>query len=291
MMEVRPEIVFHLAAQALVRASYDAPADTFEVNVGGTVSVLEAVRACPDVRAVLVVTSDKCYENREWDYAYREEDALGGHDPYSASKAASEIVTHAYRRSFFSGAERGRRVGVATARAGNVMGGGDWAADRLVPDCVRALARGQPVVLRNPGAVRPWQHVLEPLHGYLRLGVALLEPRDGLPTAFNFGPPAHDVLTVGEVARAFVDAWPGGGSIIVDPGGAEPRHEASLLRLASDRATIHLGWRPVVAAREGITWTVEWYRAWREARRSELVEISLGQIREYARRTGQPSYG
>lgn len=281
--DFKPEIVFHLAAQPLVRESYRDPAATFDVNVGGTVSVLEAVRSSADVRAVVVVTSDKCYENREWDLAYREADPLGGYDPYSASKGAAEIVAHSYRRSFFE--ESG--VAMATARAGNVIGGGDWAADRIIPDCIRAVENGQPAVVRNPNSIRPWQHVIEPIYGYLLLGAALLRPTPRLPEAFNFGPAPGSTMTVGELAEELLKAWPGGR--IVGPSGSEAGpHEAKFLRLASDRAAHHLGWVPLLSPREAVRWTAEWYRAWYDGRRARgaMRAHSVEQLRQYAERLG-----
>ena len=187
-----PQIVFHLAAQPLVRDSCDNPKGTFDTNIGGTVNILEAIRQCPSVKAVVVITSDKCYENKEWVWGYRENDALGGHDPYSASKGATEIVCSAYHRSFFDKNGCGPHLGFATARAGNVIGGGDWANDRIIPDCIRALSQGEPISIRNPNATRPWQHVLDPLSGYLLLAKRLLDDPDHFCGAWNFGP-ADDV--------------------------------------------------------------------------------------------------
>lgn len=277
--EARPELVFHLAAQPLVRDSYADPKSTFDTNIGGTVNVLEAVRQIGSVRAALIVTSDKCYENREWDYAYRENDAMGGHDPYSASKAACEIVVGAYQRSFFG---HENTPTVATARAGNVIGGGDWSKDRLIPDCVRALCAGEPIVLRNPQSVRPWQHVLEPLWGYLALGVGLLEKRPGLAGAFNFGPSYMRSPTVCEVAEAFAAEWRAG-RVVTAPAHEGQPHEAQFLRLASDKACRLLDWAAVLDARETIAWTVDWYRAWSEAGadREAIRAITRRQINRY----------
>jgi len=252
---VQPEVVMHLAAQPLVRLGYEKPAETFHVNVGGTVNVLDAVRQCSSVRAVVVVTSDKCYENHEWDFAYRENDALGGHDPYSASKGATEIVAASYRRSFFEHSG----VALATARAGNVIGGGDWGRDRLVPDCVRALVAGKPVEVRNPASYRPWQHVLEPVHGYLTLAAALVSGA-AVREAFNFGPHETERITVAELARIAVSTWEGAGEIKLGDGTGV--HEAKALSLSSEKAAHRLGWRPVLSSREAVTWTMDWYRAW-----------------------------
>ncbi len=285
----KPEVVFHLAAQALVRDSYDDPKGTFDTNVGGTVNVLEAVRGCASVRAIVVVTSDKCYENREWEFAYRENDPLGGRDPYAASKAAAELAVAAYRASYFLGGER--KVGIASARAGNVIGGGDWAKDRLLPDCVRALTAGKPVLIRNPKSIRPWQHVLEPLAGYLQLAQRLLEDPLRFSSPFNFGPMGPDTLPVLELAELFVAGW-GGGKLEVAQGGEGQPHEAALLRLSSKKAASTLGFRPVLDARDAVRWTVEWYRRWHEAGAgADLLELSRGQLARYveaARAAGAP---
>lgn len=250
----RPDVVFHLAAQSLVRTSYAKPRETFETNVLGTVNVLEAVRHCDTVRAVVVVTSDKCYENLERDHAYREGDALGGHDPYSASKACAELVTGAYRRSFFAAT----RTGIASARAGNVIGGGDWAADRLLPDLVRAFGAGRAAQIRNPGAVRPWQHVLDPLAGYLILAERLCAAPETFAQAWNFGPDSGDVLPVREVADRMVALWGDGAAWAPDT--APQPHEARLLMLDAAKAREKLGWHPRLPVHEALEWTVRWYR-------------------------------
>lgn len=253
--QTQPDVVLHLAAQPLVRRSYAEPVATFQTNVMGSVNVLEAVREVACVRAIVNVTSDKCYENREWEFAYRENDALGGFDPYSASKGAAEIVTAAYRRSFFS--ESGSAA-VASARAGNVIGGGDWAEDRIIPDCIRSLTAGQAIAVRNPGAVRPWQHVLEPLSGYLQLAAALLD--DGsLASAWNFGPVAGGNLTVRQVVEAVLDTW-GGGEWTGPREGETHPHEARFLKLDCAKATDVLGWSPVWDAQRAIRETTLWYR-------------------------------
>jgi CDP-glucose 4,6-dehydratase len=266
----RPEVVIHMAAQPLVRRSFAAPRETYETNVMGTVNLLDAVAACEDVRAVLVVTSDKCYENRESRGGYREGDKLGGHDPYSSSKAAAELVTSAYRRSFFSTPDGPR---VATARAGNVIGGGDWGEDRLIPDIVRAVQAGAPLRLRNPSAVRPWQHVLAPLSGYLLLAQALCESPD-YAQAWNFGPDRGDARTVEWIVRRVSDMWPGGVPWQVD--GTEHPHEASLLELDSTQARDGLGWTPPLALDAALRATVEWYLAWQEGR--DVRELTLAQV-------------
>ena len=253
----QPEIVFHLAAQALVRRSYRKPVETYATNVMGTVHVLEAARSTPCVRSVVVVTSDKCYENREWHWPYRETEAMGGHDPYSSSKGCAELVTAAYRRSYFA-VPGGRTVGVATARAGNVIGGGDWAKDRLLPDCMRALSTEQRIKIRNPHAVRPWQHVLEPLRGYLLLAERLDRDAAGFGDAWNFGPVEEDARPVSWVVSRVVEQWGEGAawSSVSTDGPYEP----ASLKLDASRARMMLGWAPRLRLAEGLAWTVEWHR-------------------------------
>jgi CDP-glucose 4,6-dehydratase len=285
--EARPDVVFHLAAQALVRASYEEPIGTLETNVLGTANVLEALRleACPC--AAVIVTTDKCYESRESVYGFREDEPLGGHDPYSTSKAAAELVVASYRRSFFPPARiRDHGIAVASARAGNVIGGGDWSRDRLVVDCVRALALGEPIQVRNPSAIRPWQHVLEPLGGYLLLGARLLEaPPETAPDlcqAWNFGPRSEDTRSVRELADRVVDAWGKGAW----EEGAQPGapHEAGTLRLCTEKAQLRLCWSPRWSFDEAVERTVEWYRAFhRGATPMELAALSRAQIRDYGR--------
>jgi len=249
-----PEIVFHNAAQPLVRRAYREPVETYATNVMGTAHVLEAVRHTPSVRAVVVVTSDKTYENREWFWGYREEDTLGGRDPYSSSKACAELVTAAYRQSFFT-QERSARI--ATARAGNVIGGGDWSQDRLVPDIVRGITANQPVIIRNPDSIRPWQHVLEPLHGYLTLAQKLWENCD-FAGAWNFGPRDQDAISVGDLAKHVITKW-GKGELKIQRDPQAP-HEAQVLRLNTSKSHTRLGWRPVLELDRALTWTVDWYR-------------------------------
>lgn len=268
---VRPDVVFHLAAQPLVRAGYREPINTFDTNVLGTVRLLEAVRACDSVRAVVVVTTDKCYDNREWDWAYRENEPLGGADPYSASKACAELVCDAYRRSFLAAAG----VQLATARAGNVIGGGDWAADRLVPDFLRAIDAGKALSLRAPGAVRPWQHVLEPVAAYILLAERLLES-DRFAEAWNFGPAEADACTVGRIAELLCNRVPG--SSWQNEQGNHP-HEAGLLRLDSSKARRQLGWQPRWNLEEAVGHTVDWHLAWK--RGDAMADVSLRQIADY----------
>lgn len=280
--EIGPEVVFHLAAQALVRRSYAEPALTWTTNVGGSVNLLEAVRTAGTVRAVVVVTSDKCYENRGDARPFREDDPLGGSDPYSASKAATELVVASYRRSLPASAG----IRLATARAGNVVGGGDGAQDRLVPDFVRAALGGTTLALRNPAATRPWQHVLEPLAGYLQLAARLLdEDGDRYATAFNFGPPPREVATVSRCIDLLRAAWPG---VRVEYAGGEHPPEAPQLSLDSSRAAAELGWRTIWPLERTLDETVAWYRA---RPRGGMAAMTRGQIAGYtseARSAGLP---
>jgi CDP-glucose 4,6-dehydratase len=251
----RPEMVFHLAAQALVRRSYDDPKTTFETNVQGSVNLLEAVRSCADVGALVYATSDKCYLNLGLDRGYTEADALGGTDPYSASKAAAEMVFSAYQHSFFK--DRAG-LGVASVRAGNVIGGGDWAEDRLIPDCVRALDKGTPIELRNPDSTRPWQHVLDSLNGYLQLAAALQDDPGKFSGAWNFGPEEGDGLTVRQLAEKATTLW-GGGEIIAAPSDDDP-FEHPVLRLNIDKAKDALGWCPQWGTERTTRESIQWYK-------------------------------
>ncbi|HSN93385.1 MAG TPA: CDP-glucose 4,6-dehydratase, partial [Anaeromyxobacteraceae bacterium] len=280
--EARPDVVFHLAAQSLVRRSYDRPIETLDVNVMGTAHLLEAIRLERRPCAVVVVTSDKCYENREWVHGYREPDPMGGHDVYSSSKGAAELVVQSWRRSFFPPARLAEHgVAVASARAGNVIGGGDWADDRLVPDAVRALATGAPVPARNPAAVRPWQHVIEPLAGYLLLGARLLGPdAPRFCEAWNFGPAPESTRPVSEVVEALVEAW-GSGSWAGTPQPGAP-HEAAALRLSIEKAWALLRWAPRWDLGSAVRRTVEWYRAREQgASPSVLRSLAVQQIARY----------
>jgi len=256
----QPDFVFHLAAQSLVRLSYEQPVETYQTNVMGTIHVLEALRDLKKPCAAVLITTDKCYENREWLYGYREEDPLGGYDPYSSSKAAAEIAIAAWRRSFF----KKHPVKIASARAGNVIGGGDWSPDRIVPDCIRALEKNQPIPVRNPNATRPWQHVLEPLSGYLWLAAslagqnsALRTPHSALESAFNFGPAHEANRTVGELVTEVLKYWPGRWEDKSDP---KAVHEAGLLQLSTDKAHALLGWQPIWSFSATVERTVAWYR-------------------------------
>jgi len=259
----QPEIVFHLAAQPLVRLSYENPDETFETNVIGTVRLLDACRACDSVRAIVNVTSDKCYENREWVWGYRENDPMGGYDPYSASKGCAELVANAYRRSFFNSETYGitHQILLANCRAGNVVGGGDWADDRLIPDIIRSIDKNQIVNIRNPHATRPWQHVLEPLSGYLQIGQKLFEKKSNFSEPWNFGPGDEGALCVEEVVKYIQKFWP---RVRYQLGNEKTSHEAGLLSLDISKARQLLKWIPVWSASECFHHTVNWYRNYYE---------------------------
>lgn len=270
----QPEIVFHLAAQALVKKSYADPALTFDVNVMGSVNLLDSIRKCSTVRALVYITSDKCYENHEWAWGYRENDQLGGHDPYSASKAAAEIVFSAYFRSFLYSRPT---LGAATARAGNVIGGGDWAEDRIVPDCIRAIENGLPIKLRSPGATRPWQHVLEPLSGYLVLAAKLYEQPEKYEGSWNFGPSTSEVRTVYDVATSIIQTLGRGAIEIVRS--QNDNHEARLLQLNCDKAHQEMGWYPRWSVEKTFTVTAEWYKMVLDGGVAE--DISRSQLHDF----------
>jgi CDP-glucose 4,6-dehydratase len=270
----QPEFVFHLAAQALVRSSYSDPKTTFETNVMGSVNLLEAVRKCESVRSLVYVTSDKCYENLEWLWGYRENDRLGGHDPYSASKASAEMVFSTYARSFFFDRPN---LGAASARAGNVIGGGDWAVDRIIPDCVRAIESEKPIQVRNPFAIRPWQHVLEPLAGYLLLAAQLRKEPSIYAGSWNFGPSSRQARTVLEVAEHLVTRF-GRGSIISEASIGN-HHEARLLQLNCDKAHQMLGWYPRWDFERTLNMTTDWYKQVHSG--ANAKDITLQQLSDY----------
>jgi CDP-glucose 4,6-dehydratase len=282
--EFAPQVVFHLAAQPLVRRSYADPLRTYATNVMGTAHLLEAVRNTPTVRAVVCVTTDKCYDNKEWVWPYRETDPLGGHDPYSSSKACAELVAAAYRTSYFPVALlQDHQVAIATARAGNVIGGGDWSEDRLIPDLVRGFQSGAPVLIRRPHSIRPWQHVLEPLQGYLRLAERLLSGEPVFASAFNFGPSDKDAWTVARIATKMAALWADGARWISD---ADPgAHEAHYLRLDSSKARTELNWRPHLTIESALEWTVAWYRAFADG--ADMQKFTLEQIAAYAQAQAQ----
>jgi CDP-glucose 4,6-dehydratase len=305
--DYQPEFVFHLAAQPLVRLSYDEPKMTFDTNIGGTVNVFEAVRKTPSVKVLVNVTSDKCYENREWVWGYRENDPLGGHDPYSASKGCAELVFSAYLNSFFSQTNSGDMaansgdmtqfrqklgscpqnsdsgispIGAASVRAGNVIGGGDWGTDRLVPDCIRALSSHQPIGIRSPHAIRPWQHVLEPLGGYLQLGAALWQYPQKYSGAWNFGPDDSSHLTVSEMADRLIKYW-GDGSWN-DLSGPQALHEAKLLKLNCDKAHAELPWSSILTIDECLQMTADWYKKYyMENQNADISALCIEQIHNY----------
>jgi CDP-glucose 4,6-dehydratase len=254
--EEKPEIVFHLAAQPLVRLSYKEPRETYEVNVMGTVNLLEAARQSDSVKTVIIITSDKCYENNEWIWGYRENDPMGGYDPYSSSKGCAELVTSAYTRSFFENEDSD--IAVASVRAGNVIGGGDWAADRLITDCISYLKEGKAIEIRSPKAIRPWQHVLEPLRGYLLLASKLYQDPDKYTGAWNFGPDEASIVTVGELVDKLVNKW-GSGEWIDTSNSNEP-HEAKLLKLDISKARHYLNWEPKLSFDQTIDLVVDWYQ-------------------------------
>ncbi len=272
--EFRPEIVLHLAAQPLVRRSYREPLETFATNVQGTANVLDACRDLPGLRAVLVVTSDKCYENREMLVPYREEDRLGGRDPYSASKACAEIVAGAWRKSYFGDGA----AAIATARAGNVFGGGDYSEDRLIPDAVRAYSAGRRLIVRNISALRPWQHVVEPLSGYLMLARALFERGHEYAEPFNFGPLPDHQMSVGDVVEGFTRVWGEGAQWVHEPE-VQAVHEAGLLLLDSTRARTELGWQSQSSLEQALRFTADWYQALHHGRSAtEMRRLTVGQI-------------
>jgi CDP-glucose 4,6-dehydratase len=270
----QPEIIFHLAAQPLVRLSYELPKETYDINVGGTVNVLEAIRNTDSAKAAVLITTDKCYENKEWVWGYRENDPMGGYDPYSSSKGAAELVIAGYRNSFFN-PEKFNQHGkaIASARAGNVIGGGDWAKDRIVPDCIRALKSNQSIAIRNPWATRPWQHVLEPLNGYLLLANRLIENGKKYAGAWNFGPDDSSVIPVNEVVNKIIEYW--GGGEWMDLSNPNDLHEANLLSLDCIKAKTFLKWQPALSIDEAIRLTVEWYKNYEN---NDVYEICRNQI-------------
>jgi CDP-glucose 4,6-dehydratase len=275
--EIQPDIVFHLAAQALVRKSYDDPVDTFSTNVMGTLNIFEASRKTPSVKAIINVTTDKCYENKEWEWGYRENEAMGGYDPYSASKGCSELLTSSYRNSYFNNNDHGikHNVLLASGRAGNVIGGGDWAADRLIPDIIKAAAIKKTVLIRNPLATRPWQHVLEPLSGYLTLGSKLLQKEISVADGWNFGPDIHSNIQVGDIVKLSNEYW---NAIQIEISkNTNEHHEANLLMLDCTKANKTLKWKAVWGIDKTIDKTISWYKSYYENNKL----LSLEDLTEY----------
>lgn len=273
MQQVKPDVVFHLAAQVLVRESYDDPVYTFTTNVVGTANVLNAAREVENLKAAVVVTSDKCYENQEWHWSYRENEPMGGHDPYSASKGCAELVTASMRRSFFA---EGSSAGIASARAGNVIGGGDWSTDRLIPDIVNAFTADEEVVIRMPEAVRPWQHVLEPVRGYIMLAERLASGENGMDEGWNFGPAESDAREVGWIVEQMAKGWGDGAGFRIERDGP---HEAKLLKLDCSKAHGLLGWKPRLGLDTALEWVIDWYRA--QVDGQDMRAFSMQQINTY----------
>jgi CDP-glucose 4,6-dehydratase len=273
-LEFAPDFIFHLAAQPIVRTSYEIPVETFAVNALGTAHLLNSVRRLEKPCTVVLVTTDKVYLNHEWAYAYRESDHLGGHDPYSASKACAEIIIDSYRQSYFNPKDYARhQKAIGVARAGNVIGGGDWARDRIVPDAIRALKNGESIPIRNPDSVRPWQHVLEPLNAYLLLGMKLVEDPVKYATAYNFGPLGTDCWRVEKMVGEVIESWGKGAYHIVQE--SEKPHEAGLLKLDINKAEKDLGWRPAFGAGEAIRLTVDWYKRFDGANALQLLKADI----------------
>ncbi len=273
----KPEIVFHMAAQSLVRYSYERPLETFETNIMGTANILEACRHSSSVRVIINVTSDKCYENRELNRGYKENDRMGGSDPYSSSKGCAELISTAYAKAFFSVKDKKQRIFLASVRAGNVIGGGDWASDRLIPDCIRAFAKNKPVIIRNPFAVRPWQHVLDPLFGYLLLAKNLCENRLEFIGGWNFGPNNGDIKPVRWLVGVLVKQWKGGASREIEK--SNTFHEAHCLKLNSAKAKTKLGWRPQWKLKKTLTKAMDWYKAYYN--NQDMKRFTIDQICEY----------
>ncbi len=282
--EYRPKFIFHLAAQSLVRLSYKEPKLTYETNIMGTVNVLEVVRKTKSVKVCIIVTSDKCYENKECLYSYREIDPMGGYDPYSSSKGCAELVTSAYRRSFFNPKGHGKthNVALSSVRAGNVIGGGDWGEDRIIPDCIQALSQNKTIIIRNPQSIRPWQYILEPLSGYLLLGALMYEDGAKYSSSWNFGPNDESIITVEELVKLVIKHW-GCGNNTIDTSGHP--HEADLLKLDTSKARSLLGWKPIYDVYEAVKKTINWYKNfYNDMPKEELYEFTIREIRKYINR-------
>ncbi|WPC41059.1 CDP-glucose 4,6-dehydratase [Clostridium sp. JS66] len=270
-----PDIVFHLAAQPIVRKSYELPIETFKVNTIGTANLLNAVRKSRNVRVIVNITSDKCYENKEWIWGYKESDRLGGYDPYSCSKACSELITSSFRSSFF----REKRIALATARAGNVIGGGDWTEDRIVPDIVRALSVNKLPVIRNPYAIRPWQHVLEPLNGYMLLAEKMWNEEDRYTESWNFGPDDNHIINVSDLVKKLTLLWGDKKDITYTFSNKQQPHEAQILKLDSSKAKFKLGWYQRLSMDQTLNWTINWYKAFYS--KNDMKLFSIRQIHEF----------
>jgi len=272
----KPEIIFHLAAQPIVRASYEIPKDTYDVNIGGTVNIIEAFRRSNTSKVLINITSDKCYENREWIWGYREKDRLGGYDPYSSSKACSELITSAYMRSYFNPNSSKNKKGIASVRSGNIIGGGDWQTDRIIPDCIRAIINNQAIVLRNPNAIRPWQYVLEPIRGYLTLAMRLWEDRKDFSGAWNFGPSNNSIFSVQDVVKNVIQIFGKGSYKSSLPHESNDLYETKILQLDSSKSYRYLGWNTVLNFEEMIRFTCDWYM-------EEMVDydFDIRQIKSY----------
>ncbi|WP_159356239.1 CDP-glucose 4,6-dehydratase [Methylovorus glucosotrophus] len=274
----QPEIVFHMAAQPLVRYSYKNPVETYATNLMGTVHLLEAVRHTPSVKAVVIITTDKCYENREWAWGYRENEPMGGFDPYSNSKGCAELATAAYRSSFFNPENFSHHgVAIATVRAGNVIGGGDWAGDRLIPDILMAIEKGSPVTIRNPNAIRPWQHVLEPISGYMQLAERMISDGPTYSEAWNFGPNDNDARPVSWIVDRMVNIWGNGASWQID--NSEQPHEATYLKLDISKAKTKLQWQPRINLDQALEWIIDWHKAYLDGR--SMQDVTKQQIMQY----------
>lgn len=276
--EHQPEFVFHLAAQPLVRLSYEQPVETYETNVMGTIHVLEAFRRCASARVAIMITTDKCYENKEQIWGYRESDPLGGYDPYSSSKGAAEIAIHSWRQSYFNPKDHAHhQKAVSSVRAGNVIGGGDWAKDRIIPDCIKAIESNEPITIRHPQATRPWEHVLEPLSGYLLLGEKMWQDPARFSGAWNFGPEQESIVTVWEIANKVVNDY--GKGTIIDGSGSNVLHEAQLLSLDITKAKRYLDWHPTLSLDETVQLTVDWYARYKS---ENVYNLCLNQIRQFS---------
>lgn len=284
----QPQFIFHLAAQSLVKTSYNEPKRTYETNIMGTVNVLEATRKTSSVRVCIIVTSDKCYENKEWIHGYRENDPLGGYDPYSSSKGCAELVTSAYRRSFFNPKKHGKEhnIALSSVRAGNVIGGGDWGKDRILPDSIRALTHDETILIRNPDATRPWQYVLEPISGYLLLGDLMYENGARYSSAWNFGPNDESIITVEELVKLVIKHWSSG---TFTTGTQNSHHEATYLKLDTSKAKALLNWKPTYDIHENIRTTVNWYKNYysKNNKKEKLYELTVKDINNFINSTNK----